>query len=152
MLACCFTGHRVLSEAEQQNVLNTLNDKIQEIIDQGVTVFRNGGALGFDTLAALHILALKKKYPQIKLYMDLPHRGQAQHWTAEEQRVYEYILACADKVTYVSDTYRAGCMQKRNRYMVDRSDYVIAYVRKVRSGSYYTACYAESLEKNVIYL
>lgn len=152
MLSCCFTGHRAISKAEQKQILLDLNEKLLEAIEKGVTVFRNGGALGFDTLSALSVLALKVKYPQIKLFIDAPYREQSAHWEEFDRNVYEYILARADKVTYVSERYQSGCLQKRNRFMVDNSDCVIAYVRRPRGGSYYTACYAESLDKEVIYL
>lgn len=152
MLSCCFTGHRTMDAAEQELILSILTEQITELIKKGVTVFRNGGALGFDIFAALCVLSLKYEYPDIKLYIDAPHRAQAIHWDKDDKRVYEYILSRADKVTYVSDHYSSGCMLKRNRYMVDRSEYVIAYIRKQHGGSYYTARYAEKKGRQVIYV
>jgi len=152
MLSCCFTGHRAMSMAEQKQIFPVLNQEILNAIKKGVTVFRSGGALGFDTIAALSVLNLKKKYPEIKLYVDVPHRRQCAKWSDFDKSVYRNILASADKVTYVSAYYEKGCMQKRNRYMVDNSDMVIAYVKKASGGSYYTACYAKSLDKEVINL
>lgn len=152
MLSCCFTGHRAITMAEQKQLLPVLDEKVLHAINQGVTVFRNGGALGFDTLSALHILGIKKKYPNIKLLIDAPHRRQSARYNDADKEIYDYILRCADGVTYVSEYYTKDCMQRRNRYMVDHSDMVIAYVRTPRGGSYYTACYAESVDKTVIYL
>lgn len=152
MQACCFTGHRVIPKAEQKRLAGKLEHNLLYVIAKGVTVFRNGGALGFDTLSALSVIALKDKYPQIKLYIDVPHRGQQEQWEEFDRNVYNFILARADKLTFVSERYQPGCMQKRNRYMVDNSDYVIAYIRRPKGGSYYTACYAESLGKEVFYL
>lgn len=151
-LSCCFTGHRAMSMAEQKQIFPILTQKISEAMEQGVTVFRNGGALGFDTLSALSVLKLKENHSQIKLFIDVPHRGQSDHWKKFDRDVYEYIISHADEVTYVSQNYQKGCMQKRNRFMVDRSDLVIAYIRKTSGGSYYTACYAEALNKEVVYL
>ena len=152
MLSCCFTGHRAMSKEEQREIFPQLNIKLSEVIQQGVTVFRNGGALGFDTMAALCVIKQKERNPNIKLFIDAPHRAQSAHWDEFDRHVYTYILNHADNVTYVSERYQSGCMQKRNRFMVDRSDIVIAYVRAPRGGAYYTACYAESLDKQVIYL
>ena len=100
----------------------------------------------------MSVIKLKERHPQLKLFIDAPHRGQSERWEEFDRNVYEYILARADKVTYVSERYQRGCMQKRNRFMVDNSDFVIAYVKRIRGGSYYTACYAESLGKEVVYL
>ena len=152
MSVCCFTGHRALSLAEQQQILPNLMSEIEKLINRGVTVFRNGGALGFDTLAAICVLGLRKKYPNVKLYIDVPHKGQDARWNEMQQNVYAYILKSADKVTYLSEEYYSGCMQARNRHMVDRSDYVLAYIRRTSGGSYYTAAYAEAQDKTVVYL
>lgn len=152
MGSCCFTGHRAMSMEEQQRIYPILMEKLTEATAKGVTVFRNGGALGFDTMSALSVIRLKERHPQLKLFIDAPHRGQSERWEEFDRNVYEYILARADKVTYVSERYQRGCMQKRNRFMVDNSDFVIAYVKRIRGGSYYTACYAESLGKEVVYL
>ncbi len=152
MSVCCFTGHRTLSSAERRRLLSGLSAKIEELIHAGVTVFRNGGALGFDMMAALCVLGLKTKYPKITLCIDVPHRGQESNWEASQQELYWYILERADEVTYLSEQYYSGCMYARNRYMVDRSDYVLAYVRRTNGGSYYTATYAEEQGKKILYL
>ena len=152
MGSCCFTGHRAMSMEEQQRIYPILMEKLEKAAAKGVTVFRNGGALGFDTMSALSVLKLKERYPQVKLCIDVPHRGQPDRWEEFDRNVYEYILTHADKVTYVSERYHRGCMQKRNRFMVDNSDFVIAYVKQMKGGSHYTARYAESLGKKVVYL
>lgn len=152
MRACCFTGHRDISSAEQRRLIPQLTDEIEKQIAKGVTVFHNGGALGFDMLAALCVLGLRNKYSAIKLYIDVPHSGQADRWSEDKRRVYESILERADCVTVLSKNYYSGCMYARNRHMVDQSESVIAYVRHTRGGAYYTVSYAEEQEKEVIYL
>ena len=152
MSTCCFTGHRKISAAEQKRLLPALANEIENLYQQGVTVFRNGGALGFDLLSAMCVMGLKKKHPEVRLIMDVPHEGQESLWSEKEKNVYQYIVKCADEVNVLSDRYRRGCMHHRNRYMVDRSDFVIAYVRHTSGGSYYTASYAENQEKKVIYI
>ena len=152
MKVCCFTGHRRISPAEQQQLIPRLTNEIEKMITQGVAVFRNGGALGFDTLAALCVLALRNKYPHIKLYIDVPHKGQEERWSETDRAIYHSILDRADKVTCLSESYYSGCMHTRNRHMVDRSDYVIAYVHHARGGAYYTAAYAETTGKTILYI
>lgn len=152
MKVCCFTGHRNLSYGEREQVLSVLTQKIEELIISGIAVFINGGALGFDTLSALAVLGLKKKYPNIKLKIYAPHTEQASRWSDGNKRIYEYILSCADEVKFLADKNYAGCMHARNRRMVDDSDCVIAYVKKSSGGSYYTAAYALSKDKKVYYI
>lgn len=152
MKTCCFTGHRNLSYDEREQVLSVLTQKIEELINSGIAVFINGGALGFDTLSALAVLGLKKKYPKVKLKIYAPHKEQSSMWSEANKRIYEYILSCADEVKILADKNYTGCMHERNRRMVDDSDCVIAYIRKGSGGSYYTASYAESKDKKVYYI
>lgn len=153
MSVCCFSGHRDISLDERRQISLKLKETINELVKiKGVTVFRCGGALGFDTIAALYVLELKSEFPDITLIIDVPYRAQASAWKEVDRQIYEYILSHADKVNIISEKYYKGCLQQRNRYMVDNSDIVIVYVKKTSGGSYYTACYAESEDKNVIYI
>ena len=47
---CCFTGHRHIPENELLQIQKRLESEIINLINQGVTEFRAGGALGFDTM------------------------------------------------------------------------------------------------------
>ena len=67
MNSCCFTGHRNVTVLARKEIIPPLCEKIEQLINEGVAVFINGGALGFDTLSALAVLGLKNKYPKIKL-------------------------------------------------------------------------------------
>ncbi len=152
MNSCCFTGHRDLPVDAREQILPVLIDKIEELINEGVAVFINGGALGFDTLSALAVLGLKNKYPKIKLKIYVPHKNQSMRWSEDNKKVYEYILSRADEVEILAPFNHPDCMRARNRRMVDDSDFVIAYVRKTSGGTFYTANYAEKKEKKVIYI
>ena len=63
---CCFTGHRIHEKARIPAKLDSI---LLPLIEQEVRVFWLGGALGFDTLAAEHLLKLKQQYPQIVIYL-----------------------------------------------------------------------------------
>ena len=152
MIACCFTGHRNVTSLAREQIIPALTEKIEDLINEGVAVFINGGALGFDTISALCVLSLKVKYPHIKLHMYVPHAGQEERWSEENQMTYRYILSKADEVRILAPFHTADCMHARNRRMVDDSDFVIAYVKKPSGGAYYTAAYAESENKKVIYV
>ena len=152
MLACCFTGHRNVTVSARNEIVPALCEKIEQLINEGVAVFINGGALGFDAVSALCVLSLKVKYPHIKLWIYVPHAGQEERWSEENKKTYQYILSKADEVKVLSPFHTADCMHARNRRMVDDSDYLIAYVRKPSGGAYYTSAYAESQDKKVIYI
>lgn len=127
-----------------------LRKTIVSLIKNGVIYFGSGGAIGFDTLAALTVLELKKHYPQIKLIMILPCRNQELKWSEKDKKQYYNLLERCDKKTYVSEHYYRGCMHKRNRYLVDNSHYCIAYLNKETGGTYYTVNYAIANQLEVI--
>lgn len=73
---CCFTGHRKIPSEQYNRIAERLKAEIIGLIRQGVIYFGVGGALGFDTMAAQAVLALKESYPQIKLILVLPCKTQ----------------------------------------------------------------------------
>lgn len=139
----CFTGHRDLPDGLQPVILRRLKMTIQALYHKGYRYFGAGGAVGFDTLAAKAVLSLKEKCPDIKLILVLPCKDQTARWNDGDKQVYEDILSQADKVVYVSQTYTAGCMQKRNRRLVDGSSVCISYLNKQSGGTAYTVNYAK---------
>ncbi len=141
---CCFTGHRAMPTC-LHTIKKNLEKSICRLIDEGFVSFCSGGALGFDMLAAEAVLRLRKKHPQIKLIMMLPCNGQDRFWTKKQKAAYASVLAAADKVIYTGEFYQKGCMQKRNRCLVDASSYVLAYLEKDSGGTKYTVDYAEKL-------
>ena len=139
----CFTGHRQIPDGEYDRLWELLGRAIEEQIERGATHFRTGGALGFDTMAALCVLLLKKRYPQIKLELILPCPSQTAGWKQDDIFLYEQILAQADAHRYVSQTYYRGVLQMRNRALVDGADVCIAYLcHSHGGGTAYTAALA----------
>ncbi len=151
-MVCCFTGHRKI-EPECMPALSLLLDHaLDTLIHDGVTEFRTGGAVGFDTLAALKVLEKKEKNPDLKLALYLPCRNQTEGWDEKSKAFYMHILGQADNVIYVRDRYIAGCMLERNRRMVQGSQFCIGYCTRQKGGSAYTLSYARSHGLRVINL
>lgn len=149
---CCFTGHRALPKESADKLLFQLNRTLDILIRSGVDVFRAGGALGFDTLAALAVLDKKESHPHIKLEMCIPCRDQASRWSEDEIAVYNYVLKNADKVTVLNESYTPWCMHQRNRFMVDGSNFCVAYLTAKSGGTAYTVDYAKQKGVKVINL
>ena len=141
-ITACFTGHRKILSNEISTVKKRLVETISSSIEKGYCYFGAGGALGFDTLAAQVVLELKEKYPDIKLILVLPCPNQTRGWSEADVAEYERIKTEADKVVYTSDHYFRGCMQKRNRHLVDNSSLCICYLTESSGGTAYTVDYA----------
>lgn len=139
---CCFTGHRNIAQDEKQEVKRQLECVLRTLIGKGIRYFGSGGARGFDLMAADVVLQLKKEFPHIRLIMVLPCRDQTRGWKGEDIRHYERILTQADKVVYLQEKYSPGCMQKRNRHLVNHSSVCVAYCTRNTGGTAYTLRYA----------
>lgn len=147
---CCFTGHRKIPLDQLESVTQRLRDAVIASIKDGYLYFGAGGALGFDTLAAQTVLDLKKDYPQIKLILVLPCKTQTRGWRQEDIEEYNRIIRAADKVVYTSNNYYNGCMQIRNRHLVEYSSLCICYLNKTTGGTAYTVEYAKKNKLNII--
>jgi len=143
-MTVCFTGHRELgNEAEVRRLRELLAGEVERLTAAGATTFRAGGALGFDTEAAIAVLRQKKKTPRIRLELLLPCRDQCAHWAPRDIELYEKIRAHADSYTYLSEHYYRGVMQVRNRALVDGADACVAFLRAdAHGGTAYTVDYA----------
>lgn len=141
-ISCCFTGHRIIRTSDRETILNNLSDIIKQLANDGILNYISGGALGFDTLAAKAVITEREQNPAIRLSLTLPCREQTRGWRKKDIDEYKRILSLADEVTYLSDEYYDGCMQKRNRRMVESSTHCIFYMTSPRGGTAYTVKYA----------
>ena len=107
-LTCCFTGHRRIPAKEYQKTQERLESELTKLINQGVRYFGAGGALGFDTIAALTVLKLRKNFPHIRLILVLPCKDQTKAWNEKDIKIYNQIRDEADKVVYLSEYYHSG--------------------------------------------
>ena len=139
---CCFTGHRDISAMTYEQLVRNVEPMVRVLMENGFRYFACGGALGFDTFAATYICSLKQQGYDVKLVLMLPCRDQTAKWSDYSRRVYENILSRADEVIYVSDSYYPGCMQKRNRALVDASAACICYLTAPSGGTKQTVDYA----------
>ncbi|NLD87448.1 MAG: DUF1273 domain-containing protein [Clostridiales bacterium] len=146
-IGCCFTGHRNLDVCEIDGIRQRLRETIIKLIDKGVNVFLAGGALGFDTIAALEVLEIRKEYPEISLILVLPCMEQTKGWSEEDRAVYDDIMSRADGHTYVQESYTKGCMFARNRRLVELSTYCLCYMREMKGGTAYTV--KQAMEKGI---
>ena len=148
--SCCFTGHRDVAPEKLPLVKEKLNAAITDAVSRGYSDFYNGGAIGFDILAAEAVLEIKKSCPDIRLHIIVPCENQSLKWGKKEIERYEAVKAAADEVKILSPHYFRGCMQIRNRYMVDASSLCIAYVERLSGGSADTVKYAEKKMLEII--
>lgn len=150
-ITACFTGHRSLPLRRQSEFISNTDTAIAHLYEQGYKNFIAGGAVGYDTLAACRVVIAKRNYSDVNLILALPCRNQTERWTSENDlKMYKFLLGAADDVIYTSQFYDKGCMQIRNRWMVDHSSVCIAYCTSNTGGTASTVRYAKRNNLRVI--
>jgi len=144
---CTISGMRPFKlpdDLDLSKLLRRLKEEIRASIRQGYTDFQTGMAMGVDIWAAKIVLRLKKEEnPDLRLCCCLPCETQADEWKKAWRDEYYYILSEADEAVCLQKQYSAGCMQKRNRMMVDSSSRLIAvYDGSPAGGTAQTVAYA----------
>ena len=119
---------------------------------KNVTKFISGMALGTDMWASEIVLDLKDEYPDSTLEATVPCRTQTASWNVRSKARYEKLLSLCDEVTVLQEEYTYDCMMKRNKYMVQKADYVIAVWNGKPSGTGKTIQYAIDCGKPVYYV
>ena len=85
----------------------------------------------------------------ITLEAAIPCETQASKWSEPLRDRYFRIAEMCDKETMLQTHYTSDCMMKRNRYMVERADLILAVWDGSPSGTGMTVSYARSSGKTV---
>lgn len=151
-VTACFTGHRRPDSAHMTAYERRLTKVMQELYRRGYRVFICGGALGFDTIAAHHVLKLQTLHADVRLVLAIPCAEQTRYWQDADIDEYRRIRYAADEVRVLSPFYFSGCMQVRDRWMVDRSSFCVCLLEDTASkgGTIYTVSYAVRHEVPVL--
>lgn len=169
MLRISFTGHRPdklggydWNTPKNKAIMKALSDKIYEVSGEEDIDFICGGALGIDQMAFDICKKFRDTDYGVTIEVAIPFSKQACKWIYENVKTYEIQLSQADKCTYVDrlddykikgyeeDIYYPAKMQKRNEYMVDNSDVIIAVWDGTSGGTANCVKYAKKLGKKII--
>lgn len=149
MTVCTFAGHR---EVYQSMIDEKIEKTIEELLQtDNEFIFFTGGMGEFDSKCASAVRAAKRKFPNLKisLALVLPYMSNRLN---TDKAYYEYYY---DEIVIPSELcgvhYKAA-IQRRNRWLVDRADYIIAYIYREFGGALETVKYARKQGKPVINL
>lgn len=151
------TGHRPnklwgynLDNLKYQQLHDHLYQLLQEY---NPTHCISGMALGTDTIFAIAVLRYKQHNPDknIKLECAIPCRDYSSKWSEKDKKLYQTIIKQVDIVTLVSDEeYKPYLMQKRNEYMVNKCDLLLAvWDGNEQGGTYNCVQYAKKQGKDI---
>lgn len=151
-MICGFTGHRPQKlpwgqREEDPRCLALkilLEQAVKQAVQRGAETFLCGMARGCDTYFAEAVLRQREQLPELRLEAVIPCPGQADRWSREDRARYEGLLRQCDGLTVLQAAYTEGCMQRRNRVMVDRSQLMITVYDGSGGGTGQTVAYAKS--------
>ena len=164
---CCFTGYRPHrfhfspDGLRPEQVQAALGEQIRRLYDEGYRTFISGMSTGVDMWAAAEVLKLREERSEVSLIAAVPFVGQECHWSIPDQREYRRILDAAQQVEVLFDEAAVEqnateCYRKRNHWMVDRADTVLAVCEidlpDSRTGTAATVRYARRLQKRILYI
>lgn len=125
----------------------------QYLIKNECTEAIQGMALGVDQLFAKAVLDLKAEGHNIRLVGAIPFKGQESRWNMKAQSYYQYLLKHCDEICVVGDLFPKlkipVLMQKRNEWMVDRAESILAIWNGDRSGTGNCVNYARKKKKPI---
>lgn len=136
---CFFIGHREAG-AEIKPALTAAVENA--IVQDGVEEFIVGYYGGFDSMAAAAVIEAKKAHPHIQLYLLLSYHPAERKIDLPDGFEGSIYPEGMEKVP------RRAAIVRANRYAVDHSDYLIAYVWHPASNSRDLVEYAQSRERN----
>ena len=138
MSACTFFGHRDCPD----NIGVKLREEIERLITRhGVSAFYVGTQGAFDRLAYSALCDVRKRY-DIKVYRVLAYMPKPGDIDTADTVLPEGI----------ENTHPHYAIVKRNEWMLNRCEFVIAYVTHISDGSYKFVKAAEKMGKMLIYL
>ena len=157
---CAFTGHRPRSfsfeydesSPEFLELRNRIKNTIIQICNAGCRTFFCGMAEGVDLWCGEIVLELKDQFePPLQICAVVPFLSQPSTMTERNQARYRRIMDASSERFLVSRNFSKNCYQKRNYYLVDSCDALLAVFKEgeERSGTGQTIRYAKRKGKKI---
>lgn len=137
-MICTFFGHANAPKEIELIIKSTLVDLIE---NKSVTTFYVGNHGNFDYMAAKVLQELSEIY-SIKYYVVLAYMPK-------KNEISDSHTLLPEGIELVHPKY---AISWRNKWMIDKSDYVVAYVRRNFGGADKFVKYSKIKNKNVVYL
>lgn len=135
MHICTFCGHRQVKESVRASLAEAVETLI---VNRNVHSFYVGSNGAFDRMTLGVLKEMKAKYPHIRYYVVLaymPGRKEEYPFESHVDTIYPEGLESVP---------RKYAIVHRNRWMVEQSDYLVAYVVHGSGGAAQTLRYAQS--------
>jgi hypothetical protein len=141
---CCFCGHRDIYE----NIDNQLRTEIGNAINNGIKTFYSGGMGMFDSKCENIVREYKRGNKDISLILVSPYFIQKFNTEKEWYKTrYDDII-----IPDLGNVHYKQAITKRNQWLAEQSDLIIAYVVRKYGGAFTMYKYALKRQINVVNL
>ena len=141
MSTCSFFGHSHLY-GQSNEIAQKLRQIIIYLIEKGVDTFYVGNHGEFDILSSRIACDLKTLYPNIQVIVVLCYPNELQYLKCS---FHDFLMP-----PEVKAAPKRACIVKRNKWVVDNSDYVVSYIKYKIGGAYSVIQYARKHKKQLI--
>ena len=111
-----FCGHNEVTNPD--DVRQWLEDTVGDLIQRGATTFYLGGYGGFDRLAASILRNISANNPTVESILVLPYLNREAEDDLYDGTIYPPLESVPKRLAII----------KRNEWMVDHADVIVAYV------------------------
>ena len=143
---CVFFGHRLVLDEEK--IKAKLQKTVRDLIQKGVDTFWLGGYGEFDALAEQVTLDLKHEFPHIQRVFALAYLPKNKEDYLYMEKLYDFMFYPEG----VEVGPKKFAITRRNKYLAEHADIVVAYVTGESGGAYQALKYAQKLNKKIILL
>lgn len=124
--------------------------KITKYICNGFRTFYIGMSNGIDLWTGEILLELKSmQYPEIEIVSARPFKNHGYNFSTYDKLLYTKILKEATQDVCLYDNSSKNAYLERNRYMVENTNNLLAFLYNYNGGTAYTIKYAKSLNKSI---
>lgn len=142
-MTCCFIGHRDADPAVFAHLIFAIDDMI---VNNNVKMFYMGTNGKFDRMAYNIVRVLQREKEE---YRDIKYNAVLAYLpTKNDSPVYENTIYPEELETVP----KRFAIVKRNKWMIDNSDYVICYVTNTFSNAHKFVQYAQKKGKKIVYI
>ena len=138
---CSFFGHRELF-SKTDDIAQQLKTIITDLVEKGVDTFYVGNHGDFDRISSRVACDLKTLYPQIKVVLILSYANELQHIKNPSDDFY--------LPPEIESAPKRACIVRKNQWVVEHSDFIVAYVKYPFGGTAKAIEYARKKNKKVI--
>lgn len=146
MEICTAFGHR----DDLKNITVPLREAVREMIEvNNVTTFICGSNGDADATFACVVREFRRENPSIKLILVKPYFSNELNTNKEYyEAMYDDIIVPEE----LANVFHKAAIKKRNRWVVDKCDYIIDCTFRDFGGAYDAVAYAKKQKKKIIKL